>query len=39
VTPRQKEELEKKFKDQGIFDFNEQTAQVCPHPALLSIPL
>jgi hypothetical protein len=37
--PRREEELEKNFKDQGVFDFNEQTAQVRPHPALLSIPL
>jgi len=39
VTPRRKEELEKKFKDRGVFDFDEQTAQVRPRPALLSIPL
>jgi hypothetical protein len=38
VTPRRREELEKKFKDQGAFDFNEQTAQVHLRPALLSIP-
>jgi hypothetical protein len=35
VTPRRREELEKKFKDQGVFDFNEQTAQVRPRTALL----
>ena len=38
VTPRRKEELEKKFKDKGVFDFNEQTAQVRPRPAPSSIP-
>lgn len=27
VTPGRREELKKKFQDQGIFDFNEQTAQ------------
>jgi hypothetical protein len=39
VTPRRREELENQFKDQGVFDFDEQTAQVRPRPALLVIPL
>jgi hypothetical protein len=39
VTSRRREELERKYKDHGVFDFNEQTAQVRPRPALLSIPL
>jgi hypothetical protein len=30
VTPRRREELKKKFKDQGVFDFDEQTAQARP---------
>ena len=39
VTPRRKEELEKKFKEQGVFEFNGQTAQVRPRllPLALSI--
>jgi hypothetical protein len=32
VTPRRREELKKKFKDQGVFDFNGQTAQVRQPP-------
>jgi hypothetical protein len=39
VSPRRKEELGQKFKSQGLFDFKEQTAQVCLHPSPLSIPL
>jgi len=29
VSPRRREELEQTFRDQGIFDYTEQTAQVC----------
>jgi hypothetical protein len=39
VTPRRREQLEEKFKSQGLFDFMDQTAQVRLRLALLSIPL
>jgi len=39
VSPRRREELEQTFRDQGIFDYTEQTAQVCLCLSLLSIPL
>lgn len=39
VSPRRKEELERKFKSQGLFDYKQQTAQVRLPSALLSIPL
>ena len=39
VTPRRRGELEQEYKDRGVFDFNDQTAQVRPRSALLSKPL
>jgi hypothetical protein len=37
VTPKRKEELKQTYEDQGVFNFNEQTAEVHPRLALLSI--
>ena len=39
VTPGRREELELEYKDRGVFDFNDQTAQVRLRSALLSKPL
>lgn len=37
ISPRQREELEQMFRDQGIFDYTEQTVQVCLCLSLLSL--
>ena len=36
VTPGQREELRKEYKDEGILNFDEQTAQVRLRPSALS---
>jgi len=39
VPPERKEELGQRYKSLGLFDFWEQTAQVCMRSALLSVAL
>ena len=36
MTPGQREELRKEYKDEGILNFDEQTAQVRLRPSALS---
>ncbi len=39
VSPSRRQELEQMYKDQGVFDFKDQTAQVCLFLVLLTIPV
>jgi len=39
VSPSRMQELEQKYKDQGVFDYKDQTAHVRLFLGLLSIPV